>query len=96
MHLNIIVLGIVAISTLNASTMPRARAQPYGSQCDQLWIERNAIYKERGYCFKTQRAISYFGNAGCMYDVEAQLPLSPYDRTRIAEIRNSERALGCR
>ena len=96
MHFNIILLGIVAISTLFASMTPRAQAQQYGSQCDQLWLERNAIYKERGYCFKTQRAISYFGNAGCMYDVEAQLPLSPYDRARIAEISNAERELGCR
>jgi hypothetical protein len=28
-----------------------------------LWVERNSYYKEAGYCFKTTRAISYFGVA---------------------------------
>src|SRR5207249_301574 len=41
-----------------------------GASCDDLWVARNTIYKNRGYCFKTQRAISYFGNAGCRYNNE--------------------------
>jgi YARHG domain len=36
--------------------------------CEQLWFGRNSIFKEAGYCFKTPRAISAFGNAGCQYD----------------------------
>ena len=64
--------------------------------CGQLWYERNAIYKSAGYCFKTQRAISAFGNAGCMYDSEYALPLSPGDRAQIASIVRMERELGCR
>jgi hypothetical protein len=64
--------------------------------CDQLWYERNSIYKQEGYCFKTQRAIAAFGNAGCMYDLEDQVPLSPGDRARIAAIVQMERTYGCR
>lgn len=63
--------------------------------CDQLWYERNAIYKQEGYCFKTQRAIAAFGNSGCRYDIEAQVPLSPGERGRIATIADMERAHGC-
>ena len=44
--------------------------------CYDLWVQRNSIYKEYGYCFKTPRAISYFGNAGCQYDNEGDIPLS--------------------
>jgi hypothetical protein len=67
----------------------------YAQSCDALWIERNTYYKQAGYCFKTARAISYFGNAGCLYDNENAVPLSAYTRARIAEIVRLERAYRC-
>jgi hypothetical protein len=63
--------------------------------CQDLWVERNSYYKEAGYCFKTARAISYFGNAGCRYDNEARVPLSGLARARIAEITRLEQRFGC-
>src|SRR5205085_122943 len=60
--------------------VPLAQAQ----SCQDLWVERNSYYKQHGYCFKTSRAISYFGNAGCSYDNEGAVPLSPYERRRVA------------
>jgi hypothetical protein len=73
-----------------------ATASPVLAQsCQQLWVERNSFYKQGGYCFKTPRAISYFGNAGCLYDVEGRVPLSRYARARVAEISRVERRLGC-
>jgi hypothetical protein len=63
--------------------------------CQRLWVERNSIYKAAGYCFNTQRGIRYFGNAGCSYDDVRQVPLSAYDRARIADIVAQERAMGC-
>jgi hypothetical protein len=68
----------------------------YAQSCDGLWYERNAIYKRAGYCFKTSRAISTFGNAGCTYDSEYDLPLTPRQRARIAAIVRMERESGCR
>ncbi len=85
-------LAIVTLTT-NLATVP-ALAQ--GDICSQLWVARNSIYKAAGYCFKTQRAISYFGNAGCVYDVEAALPLAPGERGRINAIVAQERMYGCR
>jgi hypothetical protein len=66
------------------------------AQCQQLWVARNSIYKNAGYCFKTERAIRYFGNAGCAYDDEGALPLSGWQRQRIGQILAEERANGCR
>ena len=63
--------------------------------CQELWVERNSYYKQAGYCFKTSRAISYFGNGGCIYDVEASVPLPRDIRARIAEITRIERRSGC-
>ena len=63
--------------------------------CQELWVERNSYYKQAGYCFKTSRAISYFGNGGCIYDIEASVPLPRDIRARIAEITRLERLSGC-
>lgn len=77
--------------------LPILAAAPAAAQsCQQLWVERNAIYKGAGYCFKTSRAIRYFGNAGCSYDSEAELPLSRGERARINRITELEREYGCR
>jgi hypothetical protein len=73
-----------------------ALAQYGGSECYELWYQRNAIYKAKGYCFRTSRAISEFGNAGCIYDNEWDVPLSRSDRQRVARIQAQERRLGCR
>jgi hypothetical protein len=83
----------LATSTAGLDAGP-ALAQ--GDICSQLWVARNSIYKAAGYCFKTQRAIRYFGNAGCIYDVEAALPLSPGERARVNAIVAQERMYGCR
>jgi hypothetical protein len=63
--------------------------------CEQLYAQRNAIFKGAGYCFGTPRGIRHFGNAGCQYDRQADVPLSDNDRNRIAAIRRAERARGC-
>jgi hypothetical protein len=66
-----------------------------GLTCQQLWVARNSIYKARGYCFKTQRAISYFGNAGCIHQNEGDIPFSAAERAQIAQFRSQEQAMGC-
>jgi hypothetical protein len=81
---------LLAAATL-AAAAPAANAQT----CQQLWVERNSYYKAAGYCFHTERARSYFGNAGCRYSDESRVPLSDRTRARIARIRQLERAMGC-
>jgi hypothetical protein len=66
-----------------------------GMTCNQLWVARNSIYKTRGYCFKTQRAIDYFGNGGCIYQNENDVPFTQAERTLIAQYAAQERAQGC-
>ncbi|WP_020184398.1 YARHG domain-containing protein [Methylopila sp. 73B] len=64
--------------------------------CDELWGERNAVYAEAGYCFKTAKAIAAFGNAGCRFDRLEDVPLSDRDRAKVREIEREERRNGCR
>jgi hypothetical protein len=80
----------LAVAALVPASGARAQAR-----CEELWYERNAVYKEAGYCFKTRRAISAFGNAGCQYDEIEDVPLSARNREIVAGLQRRERALGC-
>lgn len=63
--------------------------------CQDLWVRRNSIYKFYGYCFKTAKAINHFGNAGCLYDNAASIPMSRADKQTVLVIKKREKALGC-
>jgi hypothetical protein len=80
----------VALATVDAATAPAA-----AQTCQSLWVERNSYYKRNGYCFRTARAIRYFGNGGCYITSQGAVPLSRAERRRIAQIVQMERALGC-
>ena len=91
------VLAALAVPPFAAPVFAQADADIYDLGCAQLWYERNAIYKARGYCFVTERAIRTFGgNAGCFATSESQLDLSPIERRRIAAIVAEERRKSCR
>lgn len=65
------------------------------ASCSSLWYERNQIYKDAGYCFKTSRAIRSFGNSGCAYDDINDVPLSARQRAAVRDIAAQERRMGC-
>jgi len=66
-----------------------------GPNCDFLYMMRNRIYQQHGYCFSTARAISALGNAGCTTKNQAAVPLSNIERANIATIQRAERARNC-
>jgi len=63
--------------------------------CDALWHRRNSIFKAAGYCFKSKRAISQFGNAGCRFDNPDLVPLGDADRKLVDAILAFEQAKRC-
>ena len=85
------VLSGILIST--AVTMSAGPA--LGQTCQELWVERNAYYNAAGYCFKTPRAVRYFGKSGCTVNVEADVRLSQPITARIDQIKSKERATSC-
>ncbi|KST60768.1 hypothetical protein AO398_12485 [Methylobacterium sp. GXS13] len=79
-------------------TAASGRSAPSGSaspSCEELWSERNTIFKAAGYYFRTPQAIQAFGNAGCQFDDEADVPLTTRQREPVAQIRATERQLVC-
>jgi YARHG domain len=84
------------LSVLFAGLVLLSAAGPVLAQsCGELWYARNAIYKNAGYCFNTPRGVSAFGNAGCLYDRQEDVPLSVNQRREIADIARDERRFGC-
>lgn len=63
--------------------------------CNELWRMRNAMFKEAGYCFKSPRAIALFGNAGCRFDSDADVPFSDNQRAVLSDIKRSEKRQAC-
>lgn len=63
--------------------------------CADLWYARNSIYKSAGYCFQTIRAQQALGNEGCSYREMSEVPLSPRQRSIIADLVRQERYQGC-
>ena len=91
-------IAILAVLTAATVTSLPARAgdvqgDAYG--CDELWTLRNQIFKANGYCFKSPRAIKQFGNAGCQFDAEADVPLSTQDRLTLRDIKRSAKRQSC-
>jgi hypothetical protein len=85
------------LATLVLSTgMAVSAAHAQSRICHRLWVERNQIYKDYGYCFKSEQAIRYFGNRGCRYDYEEDIPMSPRDRALVERIQARERDHDCR
>ena len=77
------------------NTAPALDSSSDETSCENLWRQRNLIFKTAGYCFRTSRGIAAFGNAGCQFDDEADVPLSVRQRSRVDELRAAERRLGC-
>ncbi|MFE1600030.1 YARHG domain-containing protein [Methylobacterium sp. ID0610] len=89
-----IVRSAILPSLAAAGTLTSSQVSAQG--CEDLWYQRNRIFKEAGYCFRTPRGTSAFGNAGCAYGDERDVPLSGRERDAVAAIRDAERRLGCR
>jgi len=91
-NLNLRVLVASGVIVAGLGTVDLARAQDASvMSCEELWHERNQIYADNGYCFKTERAQSEFGR-GCF---------PPYGRLgsdesrRVRQLQSWERRQGC-
>lgn len=85
---------LVALVVLGFSPDIQSTAQAQslrGLSCDELWYARNAIFADKGYCFKTSRARSVFGVA-CFPPYGR---LSSTEQRQVDRIKSRERQLGC-
>ena len=64
--------------------------------CENLWMVRNSIFDENGYCFSTSRGRRFFSNNDCFVSDQASVSLNSYERSNVARILTRENQLGCR
>lgn len=81
------------IGCVQDRVIDRADAERLG--CDQLWTARNGIFAARGYCFHTDRGLREFGNDGCRYAVQEDVPLNDHERANIRIIQSIEQKRRC-
>jgi hypothetical protein len=82
---------LVALAGLGMTEMLRPTPAHAQGTCEQLWYQRNQIYADKGFCFKTERARRAFG-AGCFPPYGR---LSATERRTVASIQREEDELGC-
>lgn len=94
---SLLIAAFATAATLTLTIGPASAGDIQGDayECRELWSLRNEIYKANGYCFKTAKAMRYFGNAGCQYDSETEVPLSRSERQQVRMIKASERRQHC-
>jgi hypothetical protein len=86
-------LGPLAVlSAIGFISTVQAGAPASEYSCDELWRERNSILAEKGYCFKTAKAIAVFGR-GCFPPYGK---LEQWQKRRVAEVKLWEHRRGCR
>jgi hypothetical protein len=83
---------LAALPAIGFISAVQAGAPASEYSCDELWRERNAIYAEKGYCFKSAKAIAVFGR-GCFPPYGK---LEQWQKERIAEVEYWEHRKGCR
>ena len=106
----ILALAPVALAAASLSASPASACchlvdcvenvyvKPYqlrDKSCEILWILRNSIYDDAGYCFQTDRAKARFSNEGCRYTDQSEVPLNDYQRHNVGVIKAAEDRKGC-
>lgn len=91
-------LTALAVAALGLCAAPLLAPRPAAAQelsqlsCRALWYQRNAVYAEQGYCFKTADAIATFGER--CYPPYGQL--TPEQQRYVDQVRYWEARKGCR
>ncbi len=78
---------------LAALTLFISPATAYAASCADLWYQRNVIFADNGYCFKTSLGKRTFRNYSCW---TSNPKLSRAEQRRVAAIKKQERRKGCK
>lgn len=70
-------------------------AQARGLSCENLWLVRNTIFHQRGYCFQSGRGQKEFSNSRCSVNAVADLKLAGVEAANVATLERVERGKGC-
>ena len=84
-------LGVIAVLAIAVAGQDASAQNLSRLSCGQLWYERNSIYAQFGYCFKTDQAIRTFGRR--CHSPYGRLP--GWAQSRVDEIQSWESRKSC-
>ena len=92
-----LILALAAAASFALTLVPAQAGDVQGDayDCQEMWVMRNQIYKDAGYCFSTTRAITYFGNGGCTTTSHSDLVLSGQEQQTLHALKLSEARQRC-
>ncbi len=86
-------MKLYVTAAITALSLTISTAPAFSASCYDLWYERNQIYDDNGFCFKTQLGQDTFDNSDCY---TSRPDLSRAEERRVAQIKARERAKRCK
>ncbi len=86
-------MRVLLMSATTALALTVGMVPALAESCYDLWYERNQIYDDNGFCFKTQLGRETFDNSDCY---TSNPDLSSAEIRRVAQIKARERAKRCK
>ena len=85
-------MRISVITAISALAIIVSVEPALAESCYDLWYERNSIYNDNGYCFKTKLGRETFDNSDCTTN---RVRLSEQEQYRVDQIQAEEDSRGC-
>ena len=63
--------------------------------CEVLWVVRNQLLHDEGFCLTDRAAVEKFGNAQCSIDNPDYLQFNRFEQTNYEAIRKAEADKSC-
>ncbi len=86
-------MRLFLMSATTALALTVGMVPALAESCYDLWYERNQIYDDNGFCFKTQLGQDTFDNSDCW---TSNPQLSRAEVKRVAAIKKREAAKRCK
>ena len=85
-------MRISVIAAISALAVIVSVEPALADSCYDLWYERNSIYNDNGFCFKTKLGRETFDNSDCYTN---HVRLSEQEQWRVDQIQAEEDSRGC-
>ena len=100
MKLSIQKISLLLAITLLTTSSHAIDPNDIESECTYLWVERNYLYAEKGYCFKSKVAQEVFSYGTELFldmnDCNSKVIFTNNEREELKYIRKTEKRYECR
>ena len=82
-------IATAVIATISTASTISASAEKDSDKCHNAWEDRNSVYFRKNFCFKTSKALNWFGpNAS---DCKSSVKLTASEQAIVNEAKKREK-----